>query len=121
MLDTIQEDATDRFNEALVVLLAHFYDRKFNRRVHVSPEESDKGDIVWFRGLGRGKGSGSNAVNIAYCPPRTYGSNPEFLLHVRVYNPDEAAGVRDLLVRKGFDAIIHDNDPYCKADIDAVL
>lgn len=108
------------FNDSLDLLLEHFSDRVFDRSKKVSYKEVTS-EPIWFRSPRKGPNdqkSKTDGVNIAYYPP-TPKCKP--MLHVRVYNPDEAKGVAELLKSLGLKPSIHDNDPYSKTDIEACL
>lgn len=116
------EGKIERFNEALVALLAYFSDRKFDRVTPISLEEASEDSAFWIRSPRKKPGKeGPAGVNITYCPPGTYGNNSKHLVHVRVYDPNEAESVKKLLTSIGLEVKVFDNDPYSKVDINAVL
>jgi hypothetical protein len=119
-------EGIDEFNDALGLLFDYFSDRTFDRSEKLSSKEllsQEKPEPIWFRSPCKGpndKGDKPDGVNIAYYPVNSY-SNDKTTLHVRVYNPDEARGVAEVVRSLGLKPSVHDNDPYSKTDIDASL
>ena len=120
---TTNNEKLQIFNKAFLALLQHFSDRKFDKTIPPTLEDVSQMPLpFWSTSPRRGPyEKGPSGVNIAFCPPNTYGENQEYLLHVRVYDPNEAHGVVKLLEELGHSTLVYDNDPWSKVDIEVYL
>ena len=117
---TIEEDSNHsvgRFNTALRGLLSELFPRRyFNRTSLVSLTEVERMGArspIWFQ-------TKQASINVAYCPPGSYyGPVLVPMIHVRVYDPEEAKPVADLLQRQRFSPKISNREG--RWDIDSLL